>query len=86
MSWRVSAGVSRRRAILAAWLATAVWFGAAHLPAYGWNVAQSFLVIGVARLVLTPAYIRTKNILVSTGAHILNDWATFTFVLVTAFR
>jgi membrane protease YdiL (CAAX protease family) len=28
----------------------------------------------VARLILTWAYIRTKNIWVSTGAHIINDW------------
>ncbi|UFS58822.1 CPBP family intramembrane glutamic endopeptidase [Subtercola endophyticus] len=39
--------------------------------------------IGVARLVLTLAFIRTKNILVSTGAHILNDWGGFTFALLT---
>ncbi|HWD62852.1 MAG TPA: hypothetical protein VG369_10180 [Humibacter sp.] len=45
-------------------------------------MAQALLVIGVARLVLTLAYIRAKNILVSTGAHIINDWASFTFVLV----
>jgi membrane protease YdiL (CAAX protease family) len=32
-------------------------------------------VIGSARLVLTWAYVWTKNIWVSTGAHIINDWA-----------
>lgn len=76
-------GLTRKQAILVAWLATAIWFGAAHLPTYGWNVAQALLVIGVARLVLTLAYIRTKNIAVSTGAHILNDWVIFTFTIVT---
>ncbi|WAP50577.1 CPBP family intramembrane metalloprotease [Arthrobacter sp. ATA002] len=78
------AGVSRRVAVLLAWLITAVWFGAAHLPTYGWNFAQAFLIIGSARLVLTLAYIRTKNIMVSTGAHILNDWSSFTFTLAAA--
>lgn len=78
------AGMSRNAAMLVAWLVTALWFGAAHLPTYGWNFAQAFLVIGIARLVLTLAYIRTKNILVSTGAHILNDWTIFTFALVAA--
>ncbi|QYM75344.1 CPBP family intramembrane glutamic endopeptidase [Leucobacter luti] len=77
-------GMSRNAAVIAAWLITAVWFGAAHLPTYDWNVLQAILVIGAARLVLTLAYIRTKNILVSTGAHILNDWVTFTFMLVAA--
>ncbi|RZT88472.1 hypothetical protein EV383_5414 [Pseudonocardia sediminis] len=67
------AGLSHRPAVLLAWLATAVWFGALHLPTYDWNVAQALLIIGSARLVLTLAYIRTKNLWVSTGAHILYD-------------
>lgn len=61
-----------------------MWFGAAHLGTYNWDVGQAIVVIGSARLVLSLAFIRTKNILVSFGAHLLNDWATFTFVLVTA--
>lgn len=77
------ARLSRKSSIVIAWLVVAVWFGAAHLPTYGWNVAQALLVIGGARLVLTLAFIRTKNIWVSTGAHIINDWVGFTFVLVT---
>jgi membrane protease YdiL (CAAX protease family) len=81
MCWLSKAGMSRKSAMILAWFITAAWFGAAHLPTYGWNVAQALLVIGVARLVLTLAYIRTKNILVSTGAHILNDWTEFTLVL-----
>ena len=63
-------------------LLSAVWFGAAHLPTYDWNFAQCFLIIGIARLVLNLAYYRTKNILVSTGAHVLNDWIEFTIVSV----
>jgi membrane protease YdiL (CAAX protease family) len=35
---------------------------------------QCLVVIGSARLVLTWAYVSTKNIWVSTGAHIINDW------------
>lgn len=75
--------LSRGASILIAWFVVSAWFGAAHLSTYGWNFAQAFLVIGGARLVLTLAYIRTKNIWVSTGAHIINDWAGFTFFLVT---
>lgn len=74
--------VSRKGAIIWAWVLTAIWFGAAHLPTYGWNIAQALLVIGSARIVLTLAYIRTKNLWVSYGAHLLNDWVIFTFALV----
>lgn len=73
--------LGRKTAIILAWLITAIWFGAAHLPTYDWNALQALVGIGVARLVLTLAFIRTKNILVSTGAHILNDWGGFTFAL-----
>jgi uncharacterized protein len=82
MAFCINGGLSRKQAILIAWLVTAAWFAAAHLPTYQWNFAQAFLIIGVARLVLTLAYIRTKNILVATGAHILSDWVIFTVTLV----
>ena len=73
----VKAGFSRRRSILGAWLVSAALFGALHLPTYGWNFVQCFVVIGSARLVLSLAFIKTKNIWVSTGAHIINDWTLF---------
>lgn len=76
--------LSRKKAIILAWIITAITFGAMHLPTYGWNVVQAIVLIGVARLALTLAFIRTKNILVSFGAHLLNDWATFTLVLIAA--
>jgi membrane protease YdiL (CAAX protease family) len=40
--------------------------------------------VGVVRLVLTLPYIMTKNIWVSTGAHVLNDWFTFSITLLGA--
>jgi membrane protease YdiL (CAAX protease family) len=76
--------LSRKTALVVAWVATAVIFGAVHLPTYHWNFLQAILVIGAARIVLSLAFIRTKNILVSFGAHLLNDWAIFTFTLVVA--
>jgi len=76
--------LSRKTALVLAWVATAIWFGAAHLPTYHWNFLQAILVIGAARIILSLAFIRTKNILVSFGAHLLNDWATFTFTIVVA--
>jgi uncharacterized protein len=68
------AGMGRNAAVLTAWLVSAVIFGLLHLPTYNWNIVQCLLVIGSARLVLTWAYVLTKNIWVSTGAHVINDW------------
>nr|WP_245217146.1 CPBP family intramembrane glutamic endopeptidase [Neoroseomonas nitratireducens] len=68
-------GASRRGAIVGAWLLSALLFGLAHLPTYGWNLVQCIVIIGTARLVLTLPWIITKNLWVSTGAHVLNDWA-----------
>ena len=67
-------GVGRRGAIIGAWLISALAFGLIHLPTYDWNLIQCVVVIGTARLVLTLPWILTKNIWVSTGAHIINDW------------
>lgn len=38
---------------------------------------QCFLVIGSARLVLTLAYVVSRNLWVSAAAHIANDWSLF---------
>lgn len=70
-------GWSRRAALLTAWVATAVMFGALHLPTYDWNIVQCLVVIGSARLILSLAYMVTKNVWVSAGAHIINDWVLF---------
>ena len=78
------ATLTRQQAITRALLITAVFFGLLHLPSYDWNLAQSVIVIGGARAVLTLAYVVTKNIWVSTGAHILYDWSLFTITLLWA--
>lgn len=78
------AGVSRKTAIILAWIISAVWFGAAHLPTYDWNWVQAIVVIGSARIALTLAFIRTKNLWVSAGAHIINDWVFITFSVIGA--
>jgi membrane protease YdiL (CAAX protease family) len=72
---------SRKTAILVAWLLSALLFALGHLPAYNWNLMQCLLAIGTARLILTLAYIKTKNVWVSTGSHIINDRAIFAVVL-----
>jgi membrane protease YdiL (CAAX protease family) len=68
------AGLSRASGVCWAWLGSAVLFGLLHLPTYHWDFAQCIIIIGTARLVLSQAYIKTKNLWVSAGAHILNDW------------
>jgi membrane protease YdiL (CAAX protease family) len=78
--------MSRTAAVIVAWLVTALWFGAIHLPTYDFHIIQSLLLIGTARLVLTLAYIKTKNLWVSAGAHIINDWTTFILALITTSR
>lgn len=77
-------GFSRKAATVGAWLLTALLFGLIHLPTYGWNVVQCIVVIGSARLVLTLPWIMTKNIWVSTGAHIVNDWLFFMVAILGA--
>lgn len=71
--------LSRRAGVLIALVVSSLIFGAAHLPTYDWNWAQALIGIGSARILLTLAYIATRNLWVSAGAHILNDWAGFFF-------
>ncbi len=70
-------GLGRGRAVLLAWLVSAIPFCLIHLPTYDWNLAQCLIVIGSARLVLSVAYLVSRNVWVSTGAHVINDWALF---------
>ena len=67
----------RKAAIVAVWVLTSVIFGLLHLPTYDWNWVQCIVVIGGARMMLTLPWIMTKNLWVSTGAHITNDWILF---------
>jgi membrane protease YdiL (CAAX protease family) len=85
LSWLTSGlGAGRKAAIVVAWLSTSLVFGLIHLPTYKWNWLQCIVVIGAARMVLTLPWIMTKNIWVSTGAHILNDWFLFSVTLLGA--
>ncbi|MBL4919107.1 CPBP family intramembrane glutamic endopeptidase [Szabonella alba] len=70
-------GLSRRAGIWIALIVSALIFGAAHLPTYDWHWGQALIGIGAARVFLTLAYIVTRNLWVSAGAHILNDWTGF---------
>jgi membrane protease YdiL (CAAX protease family) len=78
----VRCGLSRKVAILGAWIGSAALFGLLHLSTYQWHLGQVLLIIGTARLVLTIPYLITKNIWSSTIAHITNDWLIFAVVLV----
>lgn len=66
-----------KSAVICAWLISALLFGALHLPTYGWNPAQAFGVIGVARLVLTLPFLITRSIWSSTVTHVTHDWLLF---------
>ncbi|WP_251859884.1 CPBP family intramembrane glutamic endopeptidase [Clostridium sp. Marseille-Q2269] len=69
--------VSRKKAIIIAWIVTSVIFGAIHLKTYSWNIIQAVFGIGIARIILTYPYIKTKNIWISFLVHLLNDWIIF---------
>lgn len=77
-------GMGRKGAIIGAWVTTSVIFGLIHLPTYNWNWIQCVVIIGSARMMLTLPWIMTKNIWVSTGAHIINDWLLLAMALLGA--
>lgn len=69
--------LSRRMGLVVAVILSTAWFAAVHLPTYNWNFIQCFGGIGAARLVLTAAFLLTRNLWVCAGAHIVNDWSEF---------
>jgi membrane protease YdiL (CAAX protease family) len=75
-------GFPRAGSIAIAVIAAAIVFGLIHLPTYDYNLAQVLVFISLARVILFIPWLLTKNIWVSTGAHILNDWSTFAFVAI----
>jgi hypothetical protein len=77
-------GMGRKAGIIGAWLVSSLVFGLIHLPTYDWNFVQCIVIIGSARMVLTLPWILTKNIWVSTGAHVINDWLLFSLGLLGA--
>lgn len=79
--FKAKTSLSQPAGIVIAWVLTAVLFGLIHLPTYQWNWVQCLLIIGPARLVLSLAYIWTRNLWVSTLAHVINDWILLGFGL-----
>lgn len=72
-------GLNRRLGVIIAIAVSTLWFSAMHLPTYDWNIVQCLGIIGTARVVMTLAYLVTRNLWVSTIAPITNDWALFLF-------
>lgn len=70
-------GLSKRTGLVVAVVVSTLWFAALHLPTYNWNILQCLGIIGTARIVLTLSYLVTRNLWVSAGAHIINDWSLF---------
>jgi membrane protease YdiL (CAAX protease family) len=69
--------LQRRTAVVVAWVLSAIPFALLHLPTYQWDLIQCLVIIGSARLVLSLAYLFSRNLWVSTGAHVINDWTLF---------
>lgn len=83
--WLVSkCGMGRTMAVALSALAVSVGFALVHLPTYQWNYGQALLGLVPIRIVLLLPYILTKNVWVSTGTHIINDWTTFGLPLLLA--
>jgi len=70
-------GLSKRAGLIIAIVVSTLWFSALHLPTYNWNILQCLGIIGTARVLLTLSYLVTRNLWVSAGAHIINDWTLF---------
>ena len=81
LSGMIALRAPRPVAIGVAWLSTSLLFGALHLPTYQWRLGQVLLVIGAARVVLTGAYLLTRNIWSSFIAHLAHDWTLFAAIL-----
>ncbi|GFH40324.1 CPBP family intramembrane glutamic endopeptidase [Lactococcus insecticola] len=74
--------LNRETTILLALIGSSLVFGLYHLPTYGYNVAQSILVIGVVRFFLSAVYIRTKSIWASFLTHYAYDMILFSIGLI----
>ncbi|GKY90252.1 CPBP family glutamic-type intramembrane protease [Sinisalibacter aestuarii] len=77
-------GMGRKSAIMLAVLIVAVIFAIEHGATYDWKIVQLLLGVAIARIVLILPYIITRNLWVSAGAHILNDWIFFGLSMLTA--
>lgn len=67
---------NRKSSIIVAWILSSVVFGLVHLPAYH-NLVHVLLTIGVSRIILTLAFLRTKNLTASYISHMVDDFASF---------
>lgn len=74
----------RKSAIAAAALGAAVIFALIHLPTYQWNLSQALVGLVPIRIILLMPFLITRNICVSAGTHILNDWAIFSLSMISA--
>ena len=70
-------GMPEKTTAIIGLLITSIAFGLLHLSAYNWNLLQCLLVISLARIPFTLAFIKSKSVTVSWIIHVLYDWATF---------
>lgn len=84
LCWLTATGLGRKPTIILGTLVVSVVFALVHLPTYGWNWPHTLVALVPVRIVLLLPYIMTKNIWVSTGVHVLNDWMIFGLPLLLA--
>jgi len=73
--------LSHRLSVFISLFLSCIWFSIIHLPTYNWNFIQVLGGVGIVRIVLTLAFIVTRNLWISFGAHVINDWIMFALSL-----
>lgn len=66
---------TQKGALIIAWIGSAIVFGLLHYPTYQ-NWLHVLLVIGGARLILSLAFLKSKNLITSYIAHLVDDFAS----------
>ncbi len=75
-------GLSHKACLLLALIFSVLLAAAVHIPTYNFNVVQSLLVIGGARLGLGIAYAHSKNFWIAYLAHLLYDGVLIALALI----
>ena len=65
--------INRKNLVILAIICSQLLFALIHLPAYGWNLIEVLLSIGVVFSILPLIYIKTKNITVTYLTHLFID-------------
>ncbi|WP_407423543.1 CPBP family intramembrane glutamic endopeptidase [Methanobrevibacter sp.] len=66
--------IGRKGAIIVGIIVSQLIFALAHISAYGFNIADLILTIGIGSIVFPLIYVKTKNIAISYLVHLIWDF------------